>query len=303
MPRIQANGIELEYDEIGPKDGEPVLLVMGFTAQMTKWPDAFREGLAEAGYRVVRFDNRDIGLSYQFDEAGVPDHAAIMAAVANGEDATAIPPYTLDAMAADAAGVIDALNLGPTHVMGASMGGMIVQLMALDHADKVRSLIPVMTTSGAPGLPPPTPEALEALTKQPESPARGHVVPHGVWAQKVIGSDPSVIDSDETLAERTGRDYDRAYRPFGVARQYGAILAQPRWHERLGSVSVPTMVLHGEVDPLIPIECARDIAARVLGAKMVEIEKWGHDVPEAMVPRLLEETTQFLAEARAPAGA
>lgn len=298
MGRIQANGIEFEYDETGPKDGEPVVLVMGFTAQMTRWPDEFRGSLADHGYRVIRFDNRDIGLSHQFEDKGMPDTPAIIGALQSGGDATALAPYLLNDMAADVAGIIGALNLGPSHVIGASMGGMIVQLLALNHPEVVRSLIPVMTTSGDPSLPQATPKAMEALTAQPASQTRDDVVKHGVWSAGIVGSDPSVINSDDALEARIASDYDRAYRPLGVARQYAAILAQPRWHDRLSSLDVPAMVLHGAIDPLIPPEGGRDIARRIPGARMVELDKWGHDMPAKMVPTLVETVAGFLAETR-----
>lgn len=301
MGRITANGIEFEYDEIGPKDGEAIVLVMGFTAQMTRWADAFRGGLAEAGYRVIRFDNRDIGLSHQFDDKGMPDMAAITQKAMSGEDASDLAPYTLNDMAADVAGLIDALDAKPAHIVGASMGGMIVQLVALNHPEHVRTLIPVMTTSGDASLPPAKPEALAALTKQPDSMTREDIVKHGVWAQTIIGSDDGVRDSDEIIGAGVGHSFDRAYRPMGSMRQYAAILAQPRWHERLGEVTAPTMVVHGQSDPLIPIAGGEDVARRIPGAKMVGIEGWGHDFPVVMVPKLIETITTFLAEQKAGA--
>lgn len=294
MPRIKANGIEFEYDETGPKDGIPVVLVMGFTAQMTKWPDAFRHGIAKEGYRVIRFDNRDIGLSYKFADKGMPDMASLIGAVTTGGDPKPHAPYLLDDMAADLAAVIDALDARPAHVLGASMGGMIVQLAALNHPDHVRSMIPVMTTSGDPALPPSKPEAMEALTAQPKSMARDDVVEHGVWVQTTIGSADSLRDSNDILAAAVGASYDRSYEPLGAARQYAAILAQPRWHEQLGSIKAPTMVLHGEVDPLIPPEGGKDVADRIPGATYVEVERWGHDVPSSVVPTLVEHVTGFL---------
>ncbi len=296
MARIKANGIEFEYDEIGPKQGEPLVLVMGFGAQMTKWPDAFRQGLADAGYRVIRFDNRDIGLSHQFDEAGMPDMPAIMQATGAGKDASDIPAYILDDMAADVAALIEALGLGSAHVMGASMGGMIVQLLALNHPGRVRSLIPVMTTSSDPDLPQATPDAIAALMTPPASMAREDVIKQGVIALTTIGSHASIIDSEEVLAEVVGKSFDRAYRPIGVMRQYAAILAQPRWHQRLGDVKVPTLVLHGAADPLIPPANGRDVAQRITGAKLVELENWGHDVPAVIIPEILQAVTGFLAQ-------
>ena len=295
MPRIKANGLEFEYDEIGPRDGEPVLLVMGFSAQMTMWPDSLREGLADAGYRVIRFDNRDIGLSHKFDDHAPPVAGEVMAAVMSGQDATSMVPYILDDMAADAAALLDALDAGPAHIVGASMGGMIVQLMALNHPGHVRSLVPVMTTSGDPTLPPAKPEAIAALITPPASERREDVVAASVKARRVIGSAEGTRDPDDVIAHKSGLAYDRGYNPAGVARQYGAILAQPRWHDRLSEVSVPTLVLHGAVDPLIPPTSGRDIAARVPGARIVEIENWGHDVPSLVVPTLVETLTGFLA--------
>jgi pimeloyl-ACP methyl ester carboxylesterase len=295
MARIKANGIEFEYDEMGPADGEPIVLVMGFTAQMTKWPEAFRKGLVAAGYRVIRFDNRDIGLSHQFDYKGLPDIPAITQAVVSGQDASGLAPYTLNDMAADVAALIDALDAKPAHVLGASMGGMIVQLLAINHPEHVRSMIPVMTTSGDPALPPSTPKAREALTMQPESPSREDVVKLGVYVQGEIGSDRSIADTDEERAISVGASYDRAYRPMGTMRQYAAILTQPRWHENLSNVKAPTMVLHGEVDPLITVAGGQDIVDRVDGAKLVVIPKWGHDVPKSVVPELVSHVKEFLA--------
>ncbi len=296
MARIEANGIELEYDEIGPENGEPVVLVMGFGAQMTKWPDAFRQGLADAGYRVIRFDNRDIGLSHQFDDKGMPNIPAIMAATAAGTDASHLPSYILDDMVDDVAGLIKALGLGSAHVMGASMGGMIVQLLALNHPHRVRSIIPVMTTSSDPSLPQATPEVMAALVTPPASMARDDVVKQGVIALKALGSDASIIATDAELADIVGEAFDRAYRPMGVMRQYAAILAQPRWFERLGEIKAPTLVLHGAVDRLIPVENGRDVAQRIPGAQLVELELWGHDIPAPIIPKILTAMSGFLAQ-------
>lgn len=192
MPNIQIRGLQFEYDEIGPPTGEPIVLVMGFSAQMTRWSDAFREGLAEAGYRVIRFDNRDIGLSHSFDDHAPPNAAELIQNILAGQDVRDQVPYLLDDMASDTAALIEALGLGSAHVLGASMGGMIVQLLALNHPDRVRSLIPVMTTSGDPSLPPATPEALQALTTPPASPARDDVVAAALRSSQVIGSHESI---------------------------------------------------------------------------------------------------------------
>ena len=294
MPQITLNGLSFEHDVVGPEDGEPVLLVMGFSAQMTNWPDALRHGIAEAGYRVIRFDNRDIGLSQQLDEHPVPSPMELIGALQAGKDPSSMVPYVLDDMATDAAALLEALGAKPAHVIGASMGGMIVQLLALNHPDYVRSLIPVMTTSGDPSLPPATPEAMQALTAQPASTGREDVIKVALNSRRTIGSADGVRDSDDEILRKAGEGYDRSYTPMGVGRQYGAILAQPRWHHRLAQLDVPTMVLHGEVDPLIPAACGRDIAARVPGASYVGLDGWGHDVPAKMIPTLVDKIVRFI---------
>ncbi|MEM7662203.1 MAG: alpha/beta hydrolase [Pseudomonadota bacterium] len=295
MPQIAANGISFEYDEFGSSDGDPVVLVMGFGAQMIFWPDRFCQAIAEAGYRVIRFDNRDIGLSYQFDEKGIPNIAEVMQKALAGEDASGLVPYTLDDMAADGAALIEAFGAKPAHIVGASMGGMIAQLLALDHPDHVKSLTAMMTTSGDPSLPPAKPEAMAALTAQPASLARDDVIETGFNARTTIGSHPDVRDADDVIRTKVAAGYDRAYRPMGVLRQYGAILAQTPWFDRLASVSKPTLVLHGVHDPLLPVTSGRDIAARVPGAQMVEVDQWGHDLPAALTSKLAETVTDFLA--------
>ncbi|MEO0883399.1 MAG: alpha/beta hydrolase [Pseudomonadota bacterium] len=297
MPQITANGISFEYDEFGPADGEPIVLIMGFGAQMIFWPDGFCQALADAGYRVIRFDNRDIGLSHQFDDKGVPDIAAVMQKSLAGEDASDLVPYTLDDMAADSAALIEAFGAKPAHIVGASMGGMIAQLLALDYPDHVRTLTAMMTTSGDPSLPPSQPDALAALTAQPASPARDDVVKVGVHARKTIGSHPDVRDSDDVIRAKVSTGYDRAYRPLGVLRQYGAIMAQTPWFDRLGAVDMPTLVVHGVEDPLLPITSGRDVAARIRGAEIAEIEKWGHDMPDVLIPELAGTISRFLSRA------
>lgn len=298
MARIKANGIEFEYDERGPSSGEPVVLVMGYTAQMTRWPESFCDTLADSGYRVVRFDNRDIGLSHQFEDKGLPDIAGIMQKALAGEDASGDAPYMLSDMANDTAEIIKALGLGSAHLIGASMGGMIIQLVAIEHPELVRSIIPVMTTSGAPDLPPSTPEAMAALTEQPKEPTKEFVVPLGLKIRKVIGSLASVQDDDSDILKGIGGDFDRAYRPMGAMRQYAAIMSQPRWHEQLEKVAAPTLVLHGEIDPLLPPECGKDIARRIPNSEYTEIKNWGHDIPNRLIPEITDHILKFLSSVK-----
>lgn len=294
MPRAKTNGIEIEYDTLGSADDPAILLIMGFALQMTRWPEGLKRGLADAGYRVIWFDNRDIGLSTEFATQIPPAPSDIIAAAMAGKDTAAMVPYTLDAMAADAAGLLDALGIGQADVLGVSMGGMIAQLMALDHPAKVRKLIPVMTTSGAPGLPPPTPEAAAALTALPPERTAEAIGAVAVHAQHAIGSAPALRNSADIIRKRAIEDFHRSDRPFGIARQYAAVLAQPRWHERLASVTHPTLVLHGADDPLIRPACGEDIAARIPGARFRSYPGWGHDLADTMSETLVAEITAFL---------
>ena len=301
MAQIRANGIDIEYEELGSKDDPLMLLVMGFSGQMTGWPESFRRGLADAGRRVVVFDNRDIGLTTEMAGQVPPAARDIVKGIAAGEPVHEKVPYLLNDMAADAAALVEALGADQADVMGISMGGMIVQLMALNHPERVRTLIPVMTTSGDPSLPPATKEATAALTAVPENRTPEAIADLAVKGRAAYGSDPSVRNPDAHIRAQSIAAYERSDRPMGVARQYAAILAQPRWHERLSSLDVPTLVLHGAVDNLIRPAAGEDIARRIPGAEIEIIEKWGHDLPEAMMPVLLNRIVPFLGRT-APAG-
>ncbi|KCZ90759.1 alpha/beta fold hydrolase [Hyphomonas johnsonii] len=306
MARIKANGIEIEYEETGSPNDPMMLLVSGFSGQLTRWPESLKRGLADAGRRVITFDNRDIGLSTEFTGQVPPAPRDILKAVAEGKAPRDVVPYLLDDMAADAAALISALGAQQADVMGASMGGMIVQLIALNHPERVRTLVPVMTTSGAPGLPPSDPAAQAALTAVPEMRTADAIADLAVASRRAIGSHDDIRARDNEIRAQTKADFNRSDRPFGVARQYAAILAQPRWHERLASVTQPTLVLHGAMDPLIKVDCGRDIARRIPGAEIEVIEKWGHDLPDRIVPALLDRLVPFLgrhAPADAEAGA
>ena len=294
MPRIRANGIDIEYEETGSPDDPLMLLVSGFSSQMITWPESFKQGLAEAGRRVVVFDNRDIGLTTEFAGQTAPSPRQIVKGIAEGEPMHEQVPYLLNDMAADAAALVDALGADKADVLGVSMGGMIVQLMALNHPERVRSLIPVMTTSGDPSLPPASKEATTALTAVPENRTPEAVAALAVTSRAAYGSDPAVRNPDEDIYAMSMAATKRSDRPEGVARQYAAILAQPRWHDRLATLDVPTLVLHGAVDALIRPAAGEDIARRVPGAEIDVIDKWGHDLPEKMVPVLLNRIVPFL---------
>lgn len=294
MARAKANGIEIEYDTLGSASDPAILLVMGFALQMTRWPEGLKRGLADAGFRVIWFDNRDVGLSTEFTQYVPPSPMDVLTAVMTGQDASRLVPYTLNAMAADAAGLLDALGIEKADILGVSMGGMIGQLMALEHPHKVRKLIPVMTTSGDPLLPPATPEAMAALTAVPASRTPEAIGDIAVHAQHAIGSHPDLRNSAEIIRARAIEDFHRSDRPFGMARQYTAILGTPRWHERLASVKAPTLVLHGADDPLIRPAAGQDIAKRIPGAVFKSYPKWGHDLADKMSDVLAADIVPFL---------
>ncbi len=294
MPRAKSNGIEIEYDTMGSANDPAVLLVMGFALQMTRWPDGLKRGLADAGFRVIWFDNRDVGLSTELSQYTPPSPMDVIAAAMSGKDTSTLVPYTLNTMAADTAGLLDAIGIAKADILGVSMGGMIAQLMALDHAHKVRKLIPVMTTSGDPGLPPSTPEALAALTAVPASRAPEVVAEIAVSTQHAIGSHPDLRNSAEIIRQRTIEDVHRSDRPIGAMRQYAAILGTPRWHQRLGGVTAPTLVLHGADDPLVRPAAGEDIARRIPGAVFKAYPKWGHDLADRMADTLVADIVPFL---------
>ncbi|HUO91437.1 MAG TPA: alpha/beta hydrolase [Rhizomicrobium sp.] len=291
MVQIKANGIRLEYDERGPKDGAPILLIMGFGAQMTNWPEEFPRALADAGLRVIRFDNRDVGLSQKFE--GLPDAREVRAAMTAGKKPDI--PYTLDDMAADAAALLDELGIQSAHILGGSMGGMIAQLVALNHPAKTRSLISIFSTTGEPSLPPAKPEAMAALTAKPPATDRASVIAHSLKGRSTYASTAFPFD-EARLSAQIGANYDRSYYPEGTVRQMAAIVAASPRTDRLKTLSVPALVLHGSVDALIPPEGGRHTAQCIPGAKYHEIEGWGHDIPAGVVPLLMEQIVPFVAE-------
>jgi pimeloyl-ACP methyl ester carboxylesterase len=280
MTQIRANGIALEYDETGRRDGVPFLFINGFGSQMTSWPDEFRQGMAKAGFRFIRFDNRDVGLSQKWDGI-VPDMKAVSAAVREGRKPDI--PYFLSDMASDAAGLLDALGIESAHIAGASMGGMIAQLVALDHPEKTRSLISIFSTTSDPSLPPSSPEAQAALVTRPASNDRETVVAHSLKGRRTYASTRWPFD-EERLNRLIGANYDRSFYPEGAARHWAAILAGPPRTERLKSLRVPTLVLHGTADTLIRLEAGRHTAQCIPGAEYHEIEGWGHDMPLEAIP-------------------
>lgn len=294
MSRVRANGIDIEYESFG-RDGDPaILLIMGFAAQMTMWPTALCEALAAKGFRVIRFDNRDIGLSTHLSHLPAPNAPELMMKRMSGQKVEV--PYTLDDMAADAAALLGALGIKSAHIVGASMGGMIAQLVAINHPQVTRSLVSIMSTTAREGLPPARPEAMAALMAAPASDSRADRIATGLNVVKVLGS-PGYPDSDAALLDAVSAAVDRApYDPAGIARQLGAIVAaQPR-NEKLGKLKMPAMVLHGEDDPIIPVEAGRDTAASIPGAELVVVPGMAHDFTTALVPVYAKHIGEFVSK-------
>lgn len=280
----QANGIALCYDTFGDPLAPPLLLIMGLASQMIAWDDEFCAQLAARGYRVIRFDNRDIGLSTRFTEAGVPDVAAAFMAAMQGKPVSA--PYLLSDMAEDAVGLLDALGIDKAHVVGASMGGAIGQTLAIRHAQRLRTLTSIMATTGAPGLPPPTPEALAMLFKPTPTDQAAYLESYcQTWKLLRAGSFP--LDEARDLA-RAGQIFARGLNPAGVARQLTAIVASGSRKEALAAVRVPTLVIHGDADPLVPVACGVDTAGSIPNASLLIIEGMGHALPITLWPRIID---------------
>jgi pimeloyl-ACP methyl ester carboxylesterase len=276
---VQANGLELCYETLGDPADPALLLVMGLGAQLIDWPQEFCEQLAGRGFFVIRFDNRDAGLSTSRPEWGVPDVRAIVAG-----DRTTVP-YLLADLAADIAGLLDALDLPRVHVVGASMGGMIAQQFAIDHPERVASLCSIMSTTGERSVGRSTPEAAAVLGRPP-APDRASAVAAAVAAARIVGS-PGFPATEEELIRRAEAKYDRGYRPLGTLRQYAAIIASPERTEALREVAVPTVVVHGAADPLITLSGGQATAAAVPGADLVVLDGMGHDLPAALWPRII----------------
>jgi pimeloyl-ACP methyl ester carboxylesterase len=280
--QVRGNGIAIEVDDQGPRDGEPLLLIMGLGMQLVGWPDELVRRLAAEGFRVVRFDNRDAGLSQGFDHLGVPSIVA-----ATLRHALRLPvhaPYSLGDMARDAAGVLDALGIARAHVCGASMGGMIAQRLALHHPERVKSLTLMMTTSGARQLPQASARVRRALLSRPASSAEDDVIAQLMSVLEVIGS-PAYRPDAQDVRQRLRHALRRAYRPAGTLRQLVAIAADGDRSPGLGGLRIPCHVIHGTADPLVPVAGGIDLAAKIGGATRDLIDGMGHDLPLPLLPR------------------
>ena len=286
MPQVSANGVQIHYEEHGDPGDPAMLLIMGFGAQLTLWPDELVEALASRGFRVIRYDNRDIGLSQKFD--GVKAPGLVKMTLLSKLGMTPRVPYTLSDMAADGVGLLDALGIERAHVVGASMGGMIAQHVAAKYPDRCLSFTQIFSTSGNPRLPAARKEALQALVTRPKSTDEAVLVEHGIMLARTIGS-PGFPAQEERLRERTLASVKRSFYPEGPNRHLSAIVADGDRSTMLREISVPTLVLHGEDDPLVPCEGGRDTAACIPAARLRTIPGWGHDLPLELVETLSDE--------------
>ena len=292
MPRAHANGIDLEWEEFGKPDDPALVLIMGLGAQMIAWDDELCGMIAGHGYHVIRFDNRDVGLSTKLDGAPAPD---VLAAF-TGDMSSA--SYTLDDMADDTAGLLDVLGIGSAHVVGASMGGMIAQTLAIRHPLKVHTLTSIMSTTGALDVGQPEPATVPLLITPPPADRAGFVE-HSVRTSRVLSS-PGFPFDEERARERGGRTYDRGFHPAGVGRQLLAVVASGDRTPALRSLRLPTLVIHGDADPLIAPSGGRATAAAVPGARLLMIPGMGHDLPRGSWETITDAIVELVATTREP---
>jgi pimeloyl-ACP methyl ester carboxylesterase len=295
VPVAQANGIEIAYDTFGDPVNPALVLVMGLGCQLILWPEDFCEMLVERGFHVIRFDNRDIGLSSKIEGGPQPNPMAAMM----GDNSTA--SYTLVDMADDTAGLLDHLGIKAAHFVGVSMGGMIVQQMAISHPDRVLSIVSIMSSTGNRSVGQPRAEAIPALMAPAPSDREGSI-DFAVQMFKLIGSPGYPMDEDELRGLVTA-SYDRSNYPVGFMRQLVGILASEDRTAALGSVKVPTLVIHGADDPLIEVSGGRATADAVPGAKLMEIPGMGHDFPRQLWPQFVDAIAENAARAKAPSPA
>lgn len=291
MPTVTTpnTGIEIFYEDHGPSDAEAILLVMGLGAQLTLWPDELVDALVGEGFRVIRYDNRDIGLSQKMEGARAP--SLPMQVLRKKIGFPARVPYSLKDMADDGIGLLTALEIDKAHVVGASMGGMIVQLMAIHHAERLLTMTSIMSTTGNGKLPQAEPAAIGALTAPLKGMDEETLVAHGLNIIRNIGTpDSPEFPFDEAHHRaRVLANMRRSVYPAGLPRQLAAIIDDGCRRSRLANVRTPTLVLHGEADPLVKLEAGEDTARHISGSRLVTIPGWGHDIPQPLIPRVAAE--------------
>ncbi len=285
----QVNGIEICFQTHGHPSDEPLLLVMGLGSQLVHWPDLFVEAFVDRGFFVIRYDNRDTGLSTAFDDVPTDDFFATFASAVQGDSVDVA--YRLTDMAADGIGLLDELGIAAAHVLGVSMGGMIAQTMAIEHPSRVRTLTSIMSTTGEPDVGQPTPEAM-AILMSPLPDTRADAIDASVVTRRVIGS-PDHFDEQSVRTVAT-LAYDRSWRPAGTARQLLAVVASGSRVDGLSQLEVPALVIHGDQDPLVTPTGGERTAAVIPGAELVMLEGMGHDIATSFVGPIVEAVTSLV---------
>jgi len=293
MPHVTANGIQIEYDTFGDSSFPALLLIAGNGAQMILWDVEFCELLAKTGLFVIRFDNRDSGLSTKFDGAGIPDIMATIKAYMEGKPVESA--YSLDDMAEDSVGLLDALGIEKVHICGISMGGLVAQVISYRHPKHVLSLTSIMSSTGNPDLPKGKPDAIAAVVA-PAPEEREAYVEHNVNIWRRIWS-PGFPFEERRVRTVIEKSYDRSYYPQGIARQYTAILASGDRRPLLSSIKIPALVIHGADDPLIPVEGGKDTARVIPGASLLIINGMGHDMPKGVWAEIVDAISNHTVQA------
>jgi pimeloyl-ACP methyl ester carboxylesterase len=288
MPRFDANGLTLHYEQYGARAAPPLVLVHGWSCQLIHWPHAMVEGLAERGFRVIALDNRDIGFSQKLTDTTAPTVADVRA------NPGAKPKYTLSDMARDVVGLLNHLGQAGAHIVGFSMGGMIGQRLAIHHPERVYSLTSIASASGNPQVARPDPEAAQAFLRDPPLKPRAATVEFVRNGWNVIGG-PHYKSTECGLGKFTEAAYDRAFSPDGQARQFAAVVADGNRVPALANVKVPTLVIHGAADPLVPLAAGEDTARAVPSASLVTFPQMGHDLPEPLLPQIVDAIAQHAA--------
>lgn len=282
--QVQVNGVSLEYDSFGDRKHPAILLIAGLGAQMISWEEPFCRLLASLGYWVIRYDQRDTGHSTRFEAAGVPDLLSLYQAWKAGEEITVQAPYTLEDMAADALGLLDALEIDRAHVVGLSLGGMVAQLLALRHPDRVISLTSMMSMSGDLSIWDPDPETLMLMLDREAQDREAYVQQSVETSRALYGT---VLELDEEWArERARRSYDRGAYPEGAARHLAALVASLGWRDELLDLEPLALVIHGSEDPLIPLDAGRDTAFAAAEAELTILRGLGHALPPVVWPQI-----------------
>jgi pimeloyl-ACP methyl ester carboxylesterase len=289
MSQIQANGINIEYETFGHESDRPLLLVMGLGGQLIHWDSEFCTQLAEKGHYVIRYDNRDAGLSEKMGEFSIPDMAQMMADFLEGE--TPEVPYTLNDMAEDGMALLTGLGIQQSHICGASLGGMIVQAMAINFPDRVKSMTSIMSTTGNSNLPPASPEAQAALLS-PAGENEAEIVQNAIEVNKIIGSPGFEFDLERTT-QMALEAFERSFYPEGIARQMAAVAAGGDRREKLNQLATPTLVIHGTDDCLVPVEGGIDTHNNIQGSELMLIEGMGHNLPVGAWSQIIKGVTQL----------